>query len=416
MHNNPQRLAWTVMIIAFVLFLSLAITIPLGIRILLVNSTREQSNTMSLGSGSVYITRPAVGVPEALFGSMENLTYGTHIETENASRSVISFFNPDKTKILGTVQLYGDTEAQLLSLTTPRFKFSNRPHNIALMLSRGRLRASLAVGVVRPVTMVIHTPHAEITMQRPGSYSVEVRGNESIVAVRDGIATVSAQGKNIRLVRDERTTVNAGQPPAGILFGVRNIIYNGSFNRPLSDGWTTYQNRQNAIESPGTIEVGVHNGRTALHFLRRGLHWAETGIRQDLGLDVRDYQDLRLHLATWIDFQDLRNCGSLGSECPLMVQIEYQDTSGNTQEWLQGFYYLSTEHQSIPKRCVTCSASAAEHVKVPHGRWHLFDSPELMSMFRQSGRPAAIIESISFYASGHNFESYLAEVELQAIE
>jgi hypothetical protein len=37
-------------------------------------------------------------------------------------------------------------------------------------------------------------------------------------------------------------------------------------------------------------------------------------------------------------------------------------------------------------------------------------------MFRQSGRPAAIIESISFYASGHNFESYLAEVELQAIE
>ena len=101
MHNNPQRLAWAVMVIAFVLFLSLAITIPLGIRILLVNSTREQSNTMSLGSGSVYITRPAVGVPEALFGSMENLTYGTHIETENASRSVISFFNPDKTKILG---------------------------------------------------------------------------------------------------------------------------------------------------------------------------------------------------------------------------------------------------------------------------------------------------------------------------
>ena len=79
MHNNPQRLAWTVLIIAFVLFLSIAITLPLGVHILLVNSTRKQSNTISLGSGSVYITRPAVGVPEALFGSMENLTYGTHI-------------------------------------------------------------------------------------------------------------------------------------------------------------------------------------------------------------------------------------------------------------------------------------------------------------------------------------------------
>jgi hypothetical protein len=416
MHNNPQRLAWTVLNIAFVLFLSLAITLPFGVRIVLVNSTREQSNTMSLGSGSVYITRPAVGVPEALFGSMENLTYGTHIETENASRSAISFFDPNKTNILGTIQLYGDTQAQLLALTTPRFKFSDRSHNIALMLNRGRLRASVAVGVVRPVTMIIHTPQAEITIQHPGSYSVEVRGNESLVSVRDGIATVSAQGKDIRLVRDERTTVSAGEPPTGILFGERNIIDNSSFTRSLSDGWTTYQNRQNVNESAGTIEIGVHNGRTALHFLRTGLHWSETGIKQDLGLDVRDYQDLRLHLATWLDFQDLRNCGTLGSECPLMVRIEYQDTSGNTREWLQGFYYLNSENQSIPKRCVTCSASAADHVKVPHGRWYLYDSPELMSIFSQAGRPAAIIESISFYASGHNFESYLAEVELQAIE
>ncbi|MDP6586342.1 MAG: hypothetical protein QF535_16945, partial [Anaerolineales bacterium] len=199
MHNNPQRLAWTVLIIAFVFFLSLAITLPFGVRILLLNSTREQSNTLSLGSGSVYVTRPAVGVPEALFGSMDNLTYGTYIETENASRSGISFINPDKTEILGNVQIYGDTEIQLLAHTTPRFKFSNRPHNIALMLSRGRLRASVAVGVERPVTMVIHTPHSEITLQRPGSYSVEVIGNQSLISVRNGIATVSARDKNIRL-------------------------------------------------------------------------------------------------------------------------------------------------------------------------------------------------------------------------
>ena len=135
MHNNPQRTAWTVLIIAFVFFLSLAITVPFGVRILLLNSTREQNNILALSSGSVYVTRPAVGVPEALFGSMDNLTYGTYIETENASRSGISFINPDRAEILGNVHLYGDTESQLLSHTTPRFKFSARPHNIALMLN-----------------------------------------------------------------------------------------------------------------------------------------------------------------------------------------------------------------------------------------------------------------------------------------
>ncbi|HCU99114.1 MAG TPA: hypothetical protein DGM69_07205, partial [Chloroflexi bacterium] len=336
MHKNPEKIAWSALLIAFLLFVIIAITLPIGTRLILINSTKEQKSNISLGSGSVYITRPAVGVPEALFGSMQNLTYGTHIETENASRANMSFFSPDNNKILGTVQLYGDTEAKLLSLTTPRFKFSKHSHDISLMINRGRLRSSVSVGVERNVIMTIHTPQAEITLHHPGNYSVEVINNQSLVSVREGMATVSSQGKTTTLIKDERTTVESGQKPAGKLSGQRNIIDNGSFSDPLSEGWTTYQNRQNANESAGVIEVGVHNGRRSLHFLRRGLNWAETGIKQELGLDVSDYQNLRLHLAAWLAFQDLRNCGSLGSECPLMVRIEYIDTSGNTHEWLQG--------------------------------------------------------------------------------
>ena len=416
MHKNPEKIAWSALLIAFLLFVIIAITLPIGTRLILINSTKEQKSNISLGSGSVYITRPAVGVPEALFGSMQNLTYGTHIETENASRANMSFFSPDNNKILGTVQLYGDTEAKLLSLTTPRFKFSKHSHDISLMINRGRLRSSVSVGVERNVIMTIHTPQAEITLHHPGNYSVEVINNKSLVSVREGMATVSSQGKTTTLIKDERTTVESGQKPAGKLSGQRNIIDNGSFSDPLSEGWTTYQNRQNANESAGVIEVGVHNGRRSLHFLRRGLNWAETGIKQELGLDVSDYQNLRLHLAAWLAFQDLRNCGSLGSECPLMVRIEYIDTSGNTHEWLQGFYYLESTNSSIPNRCVTCSASDSDHIQIPHGSWHFYDSPNLMSAFEQAGRPASIIESIAIYASGHNFDSYLADIELQAIE
>ncbi|MDP6793706.1 MAG: hypothetical protein QF660_06600, partial [Anaerolineales bacterium] len=326
------------------------------------------------------------------------------------------FVSPDDHLTLGTVQLYGDTEATLLELNTPRFQFSERPHRISMSLTRGRLRASVALGVERPVTMIVHTPQAEITLERPGSYSVEVRENQSLVAVRTGIATVSAQNKNTLLTRDERTTVNTGSAPEGVLRGERNLIENGNFSAPLTDGWTTFQNRQDADESAGAVDVKVQKGRAALHFNRRGISWAEVGIRQELRLDVHDFQELRLHLATWLAFQNLRNCGSLGSECPLMVRVEYQDTAGNVHEWLQGFYYLGSDSGSIPIRCVTCAPPTGDHLRVQVGRWYLYDSPDLLSLFTAAGTPPAIINSISFYGSGHNFESYLTEVELQAVE
>ena len=67
MHNNPHRAAWTVLIVAFVLFLGLAVALPFGVRKLLVNSTRGHHTAITLAAGTVYVTRPSVGVPEALF-------------------------------------------------------------------------------------------------------------------------------------------------------------------------------------------------------------------------------------------------------------------------------------------------------------------------------------------------------------
>ena len=137
MHNNPHRVAWTVLTGAFVLFLVLALALPFGVRTLLLNSTRGQRADIALAAGSVYVTRPSVGVPEALFGSMENLSPGARFATENASRASLSFAPPDNHSTLGTVQLYGDTEATILEITTPRFQFSEQPHRISMSLTRG---------------------------------------------------------------------------------------------------------------------------------------------------------------------------------------------------------------------------------------------------------------------------------------
>ena len=416
MRKNPHRLPWSVLIIAFLIFSVLSVTVPLGIRWLLVNSTKEQVASVMLTARTVYVTRPTMRVPEVLSGSIEKLPERTVLETDSASRATVSFTAPDTGEPLGALQLFGETEIRLIAHRTPRFKFSDRPHRISIELLRGRVRASSAVGVKRSVVMLIHTPQAEIALMRPGSYSVEVRAEGTEVAVRDGAAVVAAQGESVVLTSSRRTSVVSGEPPTGAFSGERNLIQNGALGAPLSDGWTTYQNLYSSSESPGTLNTLLHAGRPSVQFSRRGLNWSEVGISQELNHDIRDYRSLTLHLAVWLAFQDLRNCGSLGSECPLMVRLQYQDSIGDSHEWLQGFYYLSSRNGSIPTRCLTCPGPTGDHAQIANGAWHLYDSPDLMKLLTRSGNPPALIKSISIYASGHSFESYVAEVELLAEE
>ena len=77
MRNDPQRLAWAVMLAAFGTFCITVITVPLSARWLLNNSGRSQSVTLTLATGSAYASRPSVGIAEAVFGSLENLQSGT---------------------------------------------------------------------------------------------------------------------------------------------------------------------------------------------------------------------------------------------------------------------------------------------------------------------------------------------------
>ncbi len=414
MRKNPQRLAWIVLNAAFVSFCVLAILIPLGIRWFILNNTAVQSASVALTSGTVLLTRPEGKLSEAVVETIENLPEGIRLETDPDSQATIEFKTPDDSMPLGTLQVYGNSDATLLSMRSPRFAPSENAHRINMWLQRGRMRVSVAVGIDRPIVVILETPHATIQLERPGSYSVEVRDSDSQIAVRDGAATVTAQSRTLILAADERTFIRDGEEPAGVLPSERNLVQNGDFETSLSDGWTTFQNRQEVNESPGEIEVTVHDGRRAVHLNRRGSNWAEVGIRQTINRDVRDVASLKLHLAVWLAFQDLRNCGSLGSECPLIVRLEFTDTAGNAHEWLQGFYYLIATGNSTPVRCVTCSPPTGDHLQISNGVWFFIDTPELTELFATVGNPPATINAITIYASGHNFESFVSEVELLA--
>jgi hypothetical protein len=274
---------------------------------------------------------------------------------------------------------------------------------------------SLAVDVKRQIVILLKTPHGEVLLERSGSYSIEVAAQKTEVAVRDGAATVSDGEKSVILAPGERTAVRPGSADSlKAETGERNLVVNGDFASPLSPAdWSPYKDRYDANDAEGQIEITVDAGRKAVHFIRPGSNWGRVGIQQKINRDVRDYQSLKLHLAVRLIRQNLSMCGSMGSECPLMVKIEYTDLAGNKNEWVQGFYYYNDSGSNLPPLCVACPSPKSNHIRVQRSVWYAYDI-DLLALFKGANRTPAVINTISIYAEGHSFESLVSEIELLA--
>ena len=132
------------------------------------------------------------------------------------------------------------------------------------------------------------------------------------------------------------------------------------------------------------------------------------GIQQELNYDVRDFTFLQLHLDIRIVSQNIAGfggCGYLGTECPIIVRLDYKDIYGTDREWLHGFY--------------TGEPAADWQInwwadQLQSGNWQTYDSANLMEELDNT--PPAFIKSLTIYASGHSFHAQLTEVELLAQE
>jgi hypothetical protein len=369
-------------------------------------------------TGTVLVTRPGRTTPEA---NLVDIPVGSIIETADpAAQASLTFAtNLNGREELASVQLYGRTRLQVVQADTPRYSLGVNPYRIQLLVSGGRVRVSLSLAPSREVAVRVQSePGALTLLDSPGSYaSFDVTPTETVVTVREGVATVIAQNEGVTLLREQRAEVAANSPPRGPLPAERNLIVNGDFQQPLDVGWVReVRQPQDPEEQWGAAEVVTVAGRRAVHLFRSGQNWGEVGVTQEINRDVRDYTSLRLQFDLLISLQDLFNCGRLGTECPVMVKIRYVDDRGAEREWLQGFYYNFNPDPNIPRGCPSCAIPVAEHERVPSAQWTFYESDNLLEVFRAAGYPPVTIRSVTFYASGHTFDSRVRDVQLLATE
>jgi hypothetical protein len=418
LRKNPERLAWITLSIAFAVFCLLVVSIPLGIRWYVINATQVHETSLSAIRGTIVVQEPDAVGSMAVIGTKDDVSEGSIIITDATSQALLEFFEDS------TLYLYNNTRVIIQETRSPRFGLSSKPSAIMLEVTGGRVRIGVAPSMKSPLNFQVRTPHAAVELEEDGSYSVEVSSEEFHLTVREGRAKINAMGKTVELGREERTIVEIGKEPIGPLPAERNLIVNGDlrepirplpggpdlivdgdFREPLEKGWFFYYDRDDPEEASGRVELVTSGARQAVLFQRLGgnIRRGETGIFQKLAKDIRDYGALELRLSVMLLYQSLSGGGVLYSEYPIMVRLDYKDPYGNSNHWVQGFYYENPADNLI-----------INGTEIPRNVWYSYESGNLMEIL-EDVKPA-YLTSIRIYASGHDYQSMVTEVELLAKE
>ncbi len=410
---SQEQLAWMVLLVAFGVFLVLAVSVPFGINWYLQHTTVSQLARIQGTSGVTLIESPggrADPVAVEAGKGKDDVMEGSILRTDPASQASVVLFDRS------TLTLFPNSRVTLNEMRKPRFGRSQQPSRISLTVQGGRVRVQVAPATTPLRRFEVNAlqapaPNGGIVLE-PGSYAIETSNEMTHVSVRSGQALVSGQtGQQVTLQANERAEIALGTAAVGPLPAKRNLLVNSDFQNPeaavalasgaLATGWQVVSDQGgDGGEVDGTVEVVTTGTNRALRFRRVGSNnnHGETGVIQPVRKQVSDYLSLLLRLDVRLVYQSLSGGGEQSSEFPLIVRVDYRDPFGNPQYWTHGFYYQNTANYNI------LMGSA-----IPQ------DAPYRFEVDLKEALPnAQTIESVKLYASGWDWEVYVSEVELIA--
>jgi hypothetical protein len=407
MRDNPDRLAWTVLLLAFGVFCITVVSIPLGGRWYLLNSMKVEVTAVTSIHGTVLAETRTASLPIPITdGNTSEVEEATRITTDDTSQAILTFFDDS------TLTLYGQTRLRIQTTRSPRFGTSQQPNTIIVELERGRVRAvpseranpQASTGLRFEVV----SPQALVRLSQ-GSFSVEATATDTQVSARTGQAYIEAGGQQVLVNTGERSLASAGNTPSPPLPAEQNLLVSGNFAAPLEGTWVVYR-----IEPPGgvvttsvrLVTAGAEAGIQLLSSGKDNLH-SEIGMTQQINKSVQDFNSLRIQLDVRLNRQSLPGGGTLGSEFPLMVHLAYKDADGNDRDWYHGFYVTSPSQDWL---LPGTPDNSSEHV-VPF-LWYPYESPNLFDTLGPA-KPE-YLKYIRVYASGWLYDADVANITLLA--
>jgi hypothetical protein len=416
--TNPQRLAWGVLLISFAIFCSICVVIIIGVDYFLFQSSTPLTPQLSLGRGSVGIIDRANPIEQVGRNTMI-LTPGMVLSTDPQSQSTVGFLDTDNI-LVARVTLSNNSSMTLRRATYPRFDWSRAQPVIDLVDVAG----SVNVDVLTLDSVLVNIAtraNAVVKLQGQGQYSLTSNSAQLSVFNFGGQAVVIAPGAqtghlisaNSRGIVNYETNEFVQKP------GFVDLLADGSFSQAMQGVDTTRVwicGNDPGDNPPGEHQFIESDGMRVLRFIRAddATSHGRTSCVQSFGqagMDARsgDFNYLVFRATFNIVYHSLDACGIDGSECPLMLRMDYLDADGEAQKWFHGFYAREAGAQSgYPLRCATC---VQDHEQINPNAWYTYESPNLFSLFEE---PPASIVAVWFYASGHQFDVRVRDVDLLA--
>ena len=416
--HSRERLAWTFVLAGAAVFLALILAIPLLINIYIQRATDPLTIAFTAQQGTVSINDDQ-GIPRAILPGDAPQTFGAQasIRTGFPANGFASIAAPGSGDLLARLQIFANATLSVVQADSPRFASSNEAYVLGLHLANGRLQLKVLPDGERPFFITLTTPHGQLDIAEAGEYTVDVATDETQIVVQAGQVLVTAVEQTITLLPNQRATLVAAEPPVGPLIPQENLIVNGNFRQPLLSpeaGWQkTPWNIERLDQPKGDIRQMQTIGQSSLRVTRAGLGHADVHFEQPLDVPVaEDAAALWLQFKFHIYSQSLEVCGFQGSECPLFVQLAYEDEDGNQHTWQQGFYILGGMGDTSPYACFSCAVIQGSHEQVVADEVAVYEVN--MAEIGRLGPVPQHLNQISLVASGHSFDVEILDVALFA--
>ncbi len=415
------------MLTSFAVFCAIVVLMIAGVRYFLFQSTIPMDATIQIARGTPTLV--GTNLVSTAVTKPSSIVHDSTLTTDNQAQASILFYDPlHEDELVATVTVHSGSSLNLTQDTRPRFDLSSDAYWLDFDDVYGEFDVFVPEGLGRSVLIAFTTtlgPSARLTAS--GNYTLIAAGQQVQVTNYSGDALLGVSEQpsqpvpvgNVATVRaDDNQVVLA--PLTNLLgdssFSTNNVLDFISSTDQMRDEVWRCLNRQ-VDDPPGEFGLTMVDGRPALRLLRdQGAEsHGETTCLQGLGtgtggLDVSSYSSISIRATFKIVSQSLSACGSQGSECPVMLRMDYIPVSGGTEQWYHGFYAFVDPNRFFPSSCDSCNE---QHEMISPNVWYTYDSHNLKATFAPERVPQSIL-NLRFYASGHQYEVYVSQVALIA--
>lgn len=426
---DPQRRAWGIMLLSFAIFCTIVLVVGVGLTYFFFQSTVTLEGTLQVARGSGGITGQESVRTSASVANNDVLS------TDPLSQVTVFLRDPEREKpLIAAITLRGDTSVRLLRGLRPRFQWSSGEYTVELQGFRGELIILSPKDLAHQLNMSVITNSGDLIYLRTGGHYI-LRASDTRVQVINQDGDIILKPANVDIGRaipaNSQAIINYADNPGEITVTaaftnlLSDVVFHDSLKQPTADLSPLAQPfnsdwfcKDNSVPQ-GYAVPHVIDGLSVLRLVRAddATSHGETGCVRSWGegRNVASFNYLSLRATFRINYQSLSTCGQDGSECPLMLLVEYLDKNGELHRWYHGFYARVDPDRNFPLQCNSC---LQEHERINEKAWFTYDSGNLLNLLTNpeqlaEQRPITIID-VQFKASGHQYDVDVSDIVLLA--